>query len=223
MESLRIREKNIIYTRLREINTFISRNKNSMNNTTFAQDKFFIQKLVEKNENFLIEIDTLNHRLLCLEKGLLDKELMDTLANNAENMENSKKKSELKINIKKEQNLKDKVIIDTFYKNNRNDNYNSERNMQKETDKFFKFSNSISDNIKRNLSDMPSNKGYIWKGIWCFGDKQPERNKPLIMFEKLRDGIMKIHEIDSTSRKIYEKKGKDKKILIHSESKVALK
>ena len=65
---------------------------------------------------------------------------------------------------------------------------------------------------------MPENKGYIWKGMWCFGKLPPFRGEPLIMFEKLYNSdILRIYEIDEEYKCIYEKKGKDKKYLISKE------
>ena len=60
---------------------------------------------------------------------------------------------------------------------------------------------------------MPNNKGYIWKGIQCFGELPPE-NDTIILFEKLRGNIMKIHEITRKHYLIYEKQGKGQKKLI---------
>lgn len=70
--------------------------------------------------------------------------------------------------------------------------------------------------IKKNLSDMPNNKGYIYKGTWFYGLKKPETKQPNVMFEKLRNGILRIHETSDTEYKVYEKSGKDmKQLVIH--------
>ena len=61
--------------------------------------------------------------------------------------------------------------------------------------------------MRRNLKEMPNNKGYIFRGIQYYGEKNPEKNKTTILFEKNR-GVLNIHEITTSSHKIYEKKNK---------------
>ena len=116
-----------------------------------------------------------------------------------------------KKNVEKtKQNNDNKKFVKASY--DINGNYNSEKIFDKEFNKFQDKCNNIPDYILRNLREMPSNKGYIWKGIWCFGEL-PAEDTTLIMFEKV-NGDLKIYEIDEYNRSIYEKKGKDKKVLI---------
>ena len=72
---------------------------------------------------------------------------------------------------------------------------------------------NIPDYIIANLKDMPSNKGYIWKGMWCFGDIKSKSQYPQILFEKNRGGNLYIHEINETHHCIFEKIGKSNKTL----------
>jgi len=219
MESIRISEKNKIYDRLKQIELFIKRNKNTLNATSLT-DKLFIEKINKKNQEYTNEIDMLNKRLSDLNTGSLDTELTSVLDKNTEDMKKNQVKTTQKIKDKQLEKLKDKETIDNFYKANRNNNQLSDKNIEKETNRYFYLCSTIPDYILRNLEEMPNNKGYIWKGLWCFGKLPEEKNKPLIMFEKCRDGIMKIYEIDEYERKIYEKKGKDRKILISKETRI---
>lgn len=81
---------------------------------------------------------------------------------------------------------------------------------------------SLPEYILNNLSTMPNNKGYIWRGMSCYGKLPAERGQPYILFEKIRGGILRIHEYSTAPAnvrwsyiyKVYEKKGKDKRILI---------
>lgn len=95
-----------------------------------------------------------------------------------------------------------------------------ERPLEKEYDYHFKqycrAIESLPDYYQTNLKDMPNNKGYIWRGMWFLGEKAPERNQPLILFEKNR-GVMHIHEYDRNEYRLYEKIGKDKKTLLKCE------
>jgi len=80
--------------------------------------------------------------------------------------------------------------------------------------RFEQIGDSLPENMINNLRDMPNNKGYIWKGCWFLGNLNKEYGQPQIMFEKLRGGVLRIHEYTSTEYRLYEKKGADKKILI---------
>lgn len=56
----------------------------------------------------------------------------------------------------------------------------------------------LPDYIRSNLDKMPSNKGYIWKGIWYMGrQREDQRDRGVvIMFERPRGGSDQlIHEI----------------------------
>lgn len=76
---------------------------------------------------------------------------------------------------------------------------------------------SLPDYMRRNLREMPNNKGYIWRSVWFMGDLRAERNRPTMMFEKCRGGILRIYEFTKWESKIFEKKGKDRKVLISQE------
>ena len=78
---------------------------------------------------------------------------------------------------------------------------------------FVRTSNSIPDYMKKNLKEMPNSKGYIWKDIRFYGALPAKPNEPDILFEKLRGGIMLIHEITHSEHKIFEKKGKERRRL----------
>lgn len=66
--------------------------------------------------------------------------------------------------------------------------------------------------IRKNLNEMTSNKGYIWRGCYFFGKIPSKYDYPMVFFEK-RGGVLKIHECTPTDYFIYEKKGTDKKKL----------
>lgn len=99
----------------------------------------------------------------------------------------------------------------------------SESFMQKETDRYFRLVDSIPDFIKANLENMPANKGYVWRGLYNFGKKPPEHNATSqIFFEKLKGGVLRIHEETRHEKTIYEKVGSERKRLISSEKRVWL-
>ena len=87
--------------------------------------------------------------------------------------------------------------------------------LKKETDRYLKIINTIDPFILANLKKMPSNKGYIWRGIYCYGELPPE-SKNIIMFDKCKNGVMKIRECINDKIYIYEKIGKGPKKLIET-------
>ena len=63
---------------------------------------------------------------------------------------------------------------------------------------------------------MPNNKGYIYNGLYCYGDLPPEPNMNLVLFEKNKNNILYIHEWSETEYKIFKKIGKNKKTFVSS-------
>lgn len=59
--------------------------------------------------------------------------------------------------------------------------------------------------MKRNLKNMPNNKGYIYKGVWFFGHQDQEKKGARIMFEQVEKNILHIHKITNNYEIITEK------------------
>ena len=72
---------------------------------------------------------------------------------------------------------------------------------------------SIPDYMRVKLKAMPNNKGYIWRGVSCYGESPPEKGEPTVLFEKQRDGLLLIHEWTAKEYKIWHKQGQDRKTL----------
>lgn len=89
----------------------------------------------------------------------------------------------------------------------------SNRDLDYHYNRMLKITESMPDYMKRNLEEMPNNKGYIWKDCWFFGKLPSYRNENIVLFEKGRNS-MKIHEIDNRNYSIFEKVGQNRKILI---------
>jgi hypothetical protein len=225
MNSLQIREKNIITSRIKTIKNQIERNKETISrlssqNKITEFDKKQINERENKNTEYLKEIETQEKRLIDLSNGTLNSELNDMIIQSQENLTKQKDKID-----KQNKDKEDKKIIQKTYF--QKSFHNSEKRNLSEKQLFYaykKFENfRIPAYITRNLNDMPNNKGYILtdsrdgQEIWCFGKLKEEHNKPTTMFKKLKDDILHIYEIDDSYRTIYEKKGKNHKTLISKE------
>jgi hypothetical protein len=75
-------------------------------------------------------------------------------------------------------------------------NYNS---VQYEIKRYFRDCQSIPQYIEDKLDNLPEDKGYIWRDIWCFGRLPRERKHALTLFEKKYDRLY-IHEYDRAQR-----------------------
>jgi hypothetical protein len=94
----------------------------------------------------------------------------------------------------------------------------SNRDFDYHYNRMLKITETIPDYMKRNLEEMPNNKGYIWKDCWFFGKLPSHRNENIVLFEKQRNS-MKIHEIDKENYSIFEKVGQNRKNLIYCKPK----
>lgn len=230
MDELRIREKNIINIRIRELNSYILKNEdtlkrlNSQAITSFVSIQ--ISKIEVSNQEYTNELELLKEKLANIISGNLDSVIKQSADYN-KNVIN-KKSEEKKTQKLEEKNIKkakeqENLQISYSMNRSRNNREPSEWEMEKEYSRYCRLCDSVPDYILRNLKEMPANKGYIWKGLWCFGRLKEEPNQPMILFEKLRNDIMHIHEIDKEYRKIYEKQGKNgRRILISTEKRLVL-
>ena len=100
--------------------------------------------------------------------------------------------------------------------NSSNDNRQEQRDMRYAYKYFNNVCDSLPDYMKKNLPEMPNNKGYIWRGVYFYG-YLPERPGPCVMFEKKKGGILVIHEYIENEYRRYEKMGKERKKLVHKE------
>lgn len=214
MEALRIRERNIINTEIKSLKNFIEKNKEAITrlsgqNSKTDFDRKQIKTREEKNKEYDSKIIELEDKLVKINNGELD----SIFTKNSEHLkETTKKREDAKQAEKQKKKDLEKESKDNYYKNNRNNN-ERQYNSQKDTDYFFKICNSIPDYITRNLKEMPNNKGYIWRGIWCLGELPSVSGDPIVLFERKKDTLI-IKEYDNKYESIFEKKGNGKKILI---------
>jgi hypothetical protein len=220
-KNLILREKNNVFNEIKIIEGNIERNKNTIERLKQNSDingvnftKIQLEKLIIKNKELDNEIIKLNIRIDELNQNKVDNILQTKINNeklklNKLNLQDNKKKQD-----KKDQKNEDELKLKKYYNNNKFDT--SEFHHQKETNKFCKDLDTVPDYILEKLKDMPSNKGYIWRGIWCFG-KLPSQGNKITMFEKCRNNLLKIIECDEEYRYFYEKNGKENKILIKKE------
>ena len=222
----RISQKNKFQIELKDAENSISRTQEAIGrirSSLFNQE--YIETQIEKLQK---NVDT-QHDLICslkiklekLQSGELDEEINQEYIKNKETettaREEKMKKKDIK-NKEKQDNkdiskkYQDKIVADSrLQRQNEKDMNYSLRYMNKVHETLPSF-------MKRNLSEMTNNKGYIWRGVCYYGELSEKLYEPRVMFEKKAGDILIIHEYTDTEYKIFEKHGKDKKILMHQES-----
>jgi hypothetical protein len=217
MEKLRIAEKNKISTEIKTLNASIARSKATIERFKSQDKSSFnsaqIIKLTDKIKNDEDLLITLNQNIKKIDSGDYDSIINEEIAKNTKRNQKNNENADRKTKEKNEKKIEEKEKLDSFYKNQRSNGEISKYSLDKEKDKYLNNIVNIPDYIITNLKDMPSNKGYIWKGIWCFGEIKSKSQYPQILFEKNRGGNMLIHEINETHHCIFEKIGKNNKTL----------
>ena len=177
-------------------------------------------RINEKNiEKYITKIQDIKDEVEKIDNGEFDDYLEDMMM--AEENERNEKELIFQLKRKKKQQHKQndakklKKVIDFERSINRTDRYH-DKDINRAFFHFAKNSHSIPDYMKRNLDEMPNNKGYIWKGIRFYGKKPYQEGRPDILFEKLKGSILRIYEISDTETKIFEKKGTERKQFISS-------
>jgi len=176
------------------------------------------EKKIEMNiviDNRQIELNALIQRETNIMSGLEDDLIKETLKKETDIV----KEKRLSLKNKKAEAKTDKdeyeELAQQKYVKQREPN--SEKSMQNKHKAFLGIGNTLPPYIVKNLADMPNNKGYIYKDCVFYGLKRPENNSQNVtLFEKQRNGVMRIHDITPYDIKIYEKQGKDKKQLVSS-------
>ena len=220
MDSRRTTEKNRIRDEIRRIESYIENDKNAIDRlrhqtTNIEFTKNSIDKLKNKNKIREESLIILNQRLKDVDSGLIDTELDNEYKQNKKEIQRkneiTKEKKAHEFEIKKEKIKQSKK----FYESTRSSDQ-KDRQLNREMDRTYKYylrtCDTIPDYMLKKLKEMPNNKGYIWRGIYCYGDLPEEPGQPLIIFEKHKD-LMIIHEWSNTDYKVWHKRGKGRKTL----------
>lgn len=177
-----------------------------------------LNKISQKNIDRKNRRDELKDRLKKLDAGLLDNELRENIKLQ---MKEAADKTRLTRQRKKAlaANKEAKSVISKAYYQASRAADRKNRYLKKDMDRsyrhFVKACDSIPEYMIRNLSNMPNNKGYIWKSVACYGELPSEPGQPTVLFDRRRGGVMVIHEWTTDEYRRYEKQGKEQKVLVH--------
>jgi hypothetical protein len=223
----RISQKNKFQIELKDAENSISRTqeaigriRSSLFNQEYIETQIEkLQKNVETQEEL---ISSIKIKLEQLQSGDLDEEINQEYIKNKEHEKNAKEEKMKKKDIKNKEK-QDNKDISKKYQDKIVADSRLQRQNEKDMNYSFRYMNKVHETLpsfmKRNLSEMTNNKGYIWRGVCYYGELRERPYEPRVMFEKKAGDILIIHEYTDTEYKIFEKRGKDKKNLIHQEPK----
>jgi hypothetical protein len=165
------------------------------------------QELLAQNITRFEQVDT----------GLLDNEIHFENRLVTDEIEKKKNISIEKNKLIKNKKESDKKLSKEYYSREKSDDRN-QRSKQKEYARaynhFVKADNSMPEYMKKNLKNMPNNRGYIWKSIMYFGHKKKQKGENCVsLYERQKGNINAIIEWDKTSYRILHKINNTKKLV----------
>ena len=174
-----------------------------------------IEKLLAKSKAYREQLGELTIRMESVLSGSLDSQL---LKDEQEEHNTAREKTNVTLQRKKEiaqKKAEQSVTSIAFYQSSRKSDREfryKTRSSKRSYTHFVRACNSIPDYIRRNLREMPNNKGYFWKSVACYGERPAESGQPTVLFDRRR-GLLVIHEWTETEYRVYNKKGSARKVL----------
>lgn len=223
MSDLRIPEKNRLRREALEL-TSLNESDEIYNNRLRYSDtnSEFNKRAIAKNKDRIsrrnVRLEEIELELEAIDAGQRDTHLRQQHLENREDTKTRRDRAQELSNVNVG-NIKDVKRAPKKYSKVCTHGYTHPKDIHRSANYFKKACSSLPEYIRRNLACMPNNKGYIWKGVCCFGEL-PTTDTTTILFEKKANGYMLIHEWTHTHIKLYEKRGNNKKILLSSEKRV---
>ena len=226
MEFKRRTRRNKLNLDIRNAETLIKRSKETIKRLRSSQmGEEYVKSQIQRLKTSITEkedsIDHNNAQLKLLNKGLLDEQLeidYKTSINKVNKKVNETKQLKEHKRILKQKN---KVVSKNYWNSiisESRKNRQTERDSRYALKHFNRAADSLPAYMKRNLSKMPHNKGYIWKDVHFYGELPDIPRQPQLMFEKTRGNILIIHENTEHEYRRYEKTGKERKRLVFQEA-----
>ena len=178
-----------------------------------------LEKLEEDIAKYKKSIKELKHRVKLIETGKYDDEIDKIVEKQAKEAEKKIKETKQKKKATAKIKTERSKVSRAFYQKGRQE-MRSQRYLERGIKSSYKFyckvASQFPDYLKKNLKNMPCNKGYFWKGVAFYGYKKSEYNRPTVLFERKRDGSMIIHEWTATHYNKFKKKDKNSRKVLFS-------
>ena len=222
MENYRLSVKNNTKIEIRNLKKILEKAEKTLFNLRQQKYSEFIKNKIIKLEDKIISskenIKKLSKKLSDIDKGLLDDEIEANIENENKEMEEKiklkKKRKDEVTKFKNERKKISKEYYESHRQSSRKQRYN-QRGWKSCYNYYTRTSARLPNYMKKNLENMPNNKGYYWRDIAFYGELPPNNSGTTVLFQKERDGSMIIHEwTKSYYLKYCKKTKKDKKKLI---------
>ena len=227
MEVLRRSEKIRINLKIKEAEQSIKRDEEAMDRLKHS-DAFSaayregqVKEKIARIDGNNAVIEEMTRRLDALSSGLLDKQLEKAVEKSQQLVSTTLDlKKRKKVAIDEENKVRNDKTQALWAQNKQDsrDCKDKKRDMDRTYKFFCKTNDTIPNYMLKKLADMPSNKGYIWRGIYCYGEMPAENNKTVVMFEKGQKDTLIIHEWSPEEYRVYQKDGKNRKVLLEKHS-----
>ena len=187
--SIRITLKNKILQDIKDTNYFINKNKESINSLRASELNidFISSRIIKVNEDISKKQEILNileKKLSDLENGDLDEEIKNEMKRNSDIISGKSIESrQKKIKTREEDTIKLKKLF-TKEKIDRRCFKYEKKDFDYSYRFYIKTVSKLPNHIAENLRDMPNNKGYIFKNIHFYGEKNKDNSGLLTFFEK---------------------------------------
>jgi len=226
MDVQRRRYRNNLHVQIKTANNIINRSNETITRLKYSEGNVeYVKKQVETLRQLIKDktdlVEQWGQDLRDLDRGLKDKDIEDEHVENKRILDGKETERLIIKEEKKKYKKKNKDISKKYWKKIISDsrsNRQTKRDIRYCYKHYNKSVNSIPNYMKKNLSEMPNNKGYIWRGVHLYGDLPYNRRQPRLLFEKMR-GVMYIHEYtdrrDGVVYKKFEKIGKNRKTQVH--------
>ena len=211
MEFLRKNEINKLINTIRQLTTYNEYDNNTIRRVGMntSEDEFF----TIQNTKLTLKISDRDklvreHRLKIddIQNGKYDIDIQNDYDNSIRLRNQKTNETRQKKNESKEVKREMTQISMNFYKSVKESdrvNRNFERNMNYYYEKYLKTLDTIPAYINEKLNKMPNNKGFIWRGIYCFGKLRATRTK-LILGER-NTGVLYEHEFLPSHHNVWKK------------------
>lgn len=217
METKRISFRNKIYNDISTLKKVIERDQRKLTSLKLADDSHYIDRQIDILESKIASdkanIQYLEKKVTETYSGIYDDEISQYYIDNRTQTDSQDSKHKL---VKQEQRKvdKDNATRTKLYTNEQYKDKRYEKDIASSYKYFKKICESAPDYLIHNLKSMPSNKGYLWRDVYFFGNLLEDNSMDQTMiFEKLNDGSMNIHEWSHNTIKIYNKKDRNKKLI----------
>jgi chromosome segregation ATPase len=206
MDKIRRKEINKLNVQLKSLRKFNERDTETIGRyRNMKYSEFNINKISELKDKITdreMEIQNLEKRIQNINIGLIDTELQNEINKTTVLFLNKKEKSQTKKLLDKKNKDEDKKKSLNYYKNNRKQYVNYD----KEYKFFLKKCSSLPKHLSKNLKNMPNNKGYIFKNIYFYGKKKPFGNIYKDRLYERKNGELYVHEIYNKKHHIIKQK-----------------